>query len=173
MPSTHCYPGLLLWDDSVHVFGGYPTSAVETGKLCERMLLPSLRWEVLPALHHMRYCFNPVFWRAEAYLCGGFATSIEVFSGTAFRLLPLILPEKDSPVIVFCRGTDLVILSFNQIVSVSPALTLTRNLRTATILPFKLMGMPAVFGDTVFAVSEGRIYQFSLFTGQQCASYLA
>ena len=167
MVGGHCYPGLLLWNGAMNVFGGFPTSSTETGRLCERFMMSLGVWEMLPPLNQMRYCFNPVFWQSAAYLCGGFTTSIEVFNGTTFTLLTPQLPEKDSPTIACCRGGDLVILSHNNVAILSPNLGLERKPRTMSILPAKKIGMPVVFGELIVTVSEGRVFRYSLITGQE------
>lgn len=168
MSGGHCYPGLLLWKSAMNVFGGYPTNpATETGRLCERFMMNYGKWEMLPALYQMRYCFNPVLWQRAAYICGGFTTSIEVFNGTAFTLLTLQLPEKDSPTIACCRGGDLVILSHSNIVVLSPNLGLERKLRPRSILQSNKTGMPALFGELLVIVSESRVFKYSLITGQE------
>ena len=111
--AEHFSAGIILWRGAFHVFAGTNTTR------CERMSLSLTHWQRIPDLRKTRTGFNPVEWRNEVYLCGGFVvTFIEVWNGLSFRELEIQLPEATSAVTML-RNDMLIIFSVNYIIYIS------------------------------------------------------
>jgi len=91
MRRGHADHGIVTWCGGVLVFG---SSATKGGRICERLDLNEMSWELLPELNQSRHDFTPTVWMNAVYLCGGGPASIEVFDGHSMHLLSLKLKDK-------------------------------------------------------------------------------
>lgn len=109
MNFSHGYPGVIVWNGKVLVFGSYWEQGA---KECERFRLTGTAWETLPQMHKQRCSFTAAVWQESVYLCGGqYNCTMERFDGASIHLLGFSLPEGTVSMACVNRDTLLIFTS--------------------------------------------------------------
>jgi hypothetical protein len=142
----HVNHGIAAWHGAVHVFG---SSFKKEARVCERLGMKEMRWELLPEMNKHRSGLTPAIWLNAIYLCGGGPPSIEVYDGHSMVLLTLKL--LDARKMFACASENsLFIFSFDHFSIVS------KSSRSKTLsLDWKMkrgegpQATPAVWGNQI------------------------
>ena len=161
---AHRSAGVVLWRAAVLVFGSFNR---ECGKRAERMSLSMSHWQDIGEMQEWRYCFTPVVWRGNVFLCGGpKSPSIEIFNSVTFRLLPLVLPEASNCTTLVTEHV-LLVLSSEYLCTLSckiGSLCLQWKSHDKILIPTKVA--PVLQDDVIYMLKPTKVLKVSVESGQ-------
>lgn len=112
MLESRGWPGVILYDDFVYVFGGNNPQLPSS----EKYSLKEKQWIRVPDMRYGRYSFTPCLYKLEIYLadCMIDCKIIEVFDviSESYRLFPELLPSIGTHSVSFIAKNEFYIIGY-------------------------------------------------------------
>ena len=165
------FHGLILWNQSAYVFGGFikqNNDKIHLKSSEKLQLLGVSQWKEVPSMPFGRSTFNPCQWNCSIWLCGGGTPSIDVFSPYSETYQSILTLQDCAATFSFVRGEELVVFARTTHVSIRKTVG-SWQINTAKH-PFvepQALTLPVLWQDQVYLVQTGRLLAINAYDGRR------